>query len=225
MHILDSFPAKTWVTLNHSIAVLRSWHGTPRCQAHSQALLASWTSILNDFVILWRCPGLSLKGHSRAPKSSDRPQHHVFSARTFWISTHFVLAPLLRSPRVQRPLRPTAQQCTRAAPWTISWRHPRVKHSFPNCGIPQAMILCQACHTLDAWRKRKRWPLSNPWRKAWLRSQRTVRLWSSWRRWLMFPNRATQRQTLRLSWTSWAARTSRVLPGHLNAKVSWAPSW
>ena len=34
MHILDSFPAKTWVTLNHSIAVLRSWRGARRCQAH-----------------------------------------------------------------------------------------------------------------------------------------------------------------------------------------------
>ena len=49
-----------------------------------------------------------------------------------------------------------------------------------------------------------------------------VRSWKSSRQWLTSQRLATRRLTLRLSWTSWAARTSRVLPGPLNARCAWA---
>ena len=63
MHILDSFPAKTWVTLNHSIAVLESWHGTPRCQAHSQALLGHWFWMIVSYCdAVLVCPSRAIQG-------------------------------------------------------------------------------------------------------------------------------------------------------------------
>ena len=136
-----------------------------------------------------------------------------FFGRTFWMWTLFALAPLLQSPPVRQPLRRMVQQCTLLAATVTSWRHPRLSPKSMHCGPHQRLILFLE---LDAWVKSL--PL-RPWRKAWLSWRRTAILWKSWRRWQMYPNLATQRQTWRLSWTSWAVRRSHVLPGHLNARM------